>query len=244
MLPDKVFACSDGGNTGISIGGWGADRRPFIYVDFTCCAWGGRPYADGLDGNSNIYANMASQSIEVTETEQPIAITTYEFIPDAMGPGRFRGGAPFRRDYRFLAEEGILQVRSDRRDFRPYGLYGGAPGKPSMNYLNPAAENRPLPSKLTMTIRRGEVFRHEVAGAGGWGDPLKRDPPMVLRDVRNELVSLASARADYGVVLAGEPLAIDEVATCALREALRRTRNWPRAPAISWEPPSMAMAAE
>src|SRR5258707_123707 len=183
MLPDKVFASSDGGNTGISIGGWDADRRPFIYVDFTCCAWGGRPYADGLDGNSNIYANMASQSIEVTETEQPIAITAYEFIPDAMGPGKFRGGAPFRRDYRFLAEEGVLQVRSDRRDFRPYGLYGGGPGKPSMNYLNPDSENRPLSSKLTMTIRRGDTFRHEVAGAGGWGDPLEPDPAMVFRDV-------------------------------------------------------------
>src|SRR5271166_5212504 len=23
-----------------------------------------------------------------------------------------------------------------------------------------------------MTIRRGDVFRHEAAGAGGWGDPL------------------------------------------------------------------------
>jgi len=66
----------------------------------------------------------------------------------------------------------------------------------------------------------------------------------VLRDVRNELVSLGSARADYGVVLVGEPLAVDGVATCVLREALRRMRNWPRTPAISWEPPSMAMAAE
>ena len=244
MLPDKVFASSDGGNTGISIGGWDTDRRPFIYVDFTCCAWGGRPYADGLDGNSNIYANMASQSIEVTETEQPIAITAYEFIPDAMGPGKFRGGAPFRRDYRFLAEEGILQVRSDRRDFRPYGLYGGAPGKPSMNYLNPETENRPLPSKLTMTIRCGDVFRHEVAGAGGWGDPLERDPATVLRDVRNELVSLASARADYGVVLAREPLAVDKAGTRALRQRLRHTRNWPRTPDISWEPPDLAHAAE
>jgi len=244
MLPDKVFASSDGGNTGISIGGWDGDRRPFIYVDFTCCAWGGRPYADGLDGNSNIYANMASQSIEVTETEQPIEITAYEFIPDAMGPGKFRGGAPFRRDYRFLAEEGVLQVRSDRRDFRPYGLYGGGPGKPSMNYLNPAQENRPLPSKLTMTIRRGDVFRHEVAGAVGWGDPLERDPAMVLRDVKNELVSLAAARANYGVVLADSPPAVDEAATRALRERLRRTRNWPRTPTISWEPPVTAMAAE
>src|SRR6202521_4193286 len=48
MLPDRVFAASDGGNTGVSIGGYHADRSPFIYVDFTCCAWGGRPDADGL----------------------------------------------------------------------------------------------------------------------------------------------------------------------------------------------------
>ena len=46
-------------------------RKPFIYVDFTCGAWGGRPWADGLDGNSHMFANMASQSIEVTEAERP-----------------------------------------------------------------------------------------------------------------------------------------------------------------------------
>ncbi len=234
MLPDQVFAASDGGNTGVSIGGWDRERRPFIYVDFTCCAWGGRPYGDGLDGNSNIYANMASQSIEVTESEQPIQITAYEFIADAMGPGKFRGGAPFRRDYRFLAEEGILQVRSDRRDFRPYGLYGGGPGKPSMNYLNPDGENRPLPSKLTMTIRRGDVFRHEVAGAGGWGDPLERDPAMVLRDVRNELVSPEAARADYGVVLAGKPLAVDAARTAALRRQIQGQRRSNETPVYNW----------
>ena len=112
-----------------------------------------------------------------------------------------------------------------------------------MNYMNPGTENRPLPSKLTMTNRRGDVLRHEVA-AGGWGDPLERDPAMVLRDVRNELVSLASARADYGVVFAGNPLAVDEAATRALREELRRSRNWPQTPDISWEPPDLAVAAE
>jgi N-methylhydantoinase B len=244
MLPDRVFASSDGGNTGISIGGWYADRRPFIYVDFTCCAWGGRPYADGLDGNSNIFANMASQPVEITESEQPIEILAYEFITDAMGPGKFRGGAPFRRDYRFLAEEGMLQVRSDRRRFRPYGLYGGGPGRPSMNYLNPQRENRPLPSKLTMTIRRGDVFRHEVAGAGGWGDPLQRDPEMVLRDVKNELVSPAAARRDYGVVLDGMPPAVDGAATRQLREWLRARRNWQEPPAVSRDPAEYAIPAE
>ena len=42
-----------------------------------------------------------------------------------------------------------------------------------------------------MTISKGDVFRHVLAGAGGWGDPLERDPAAVLRDVRNELLSAA-----------------------------------------------------
>jgi N-methylhydantoinase B len=231
MLPDRVFAASDGGNTGITIGGYYKNRTPFIYVDFTCGAWGGRPFADGLDGNSNMFANMASHSVEVTEAEQPIRIEAYEFVPDKAGPGKFRGGVPFRRDYRFLEEEGILQVRSDRRRFRPYGLYGGQPGRPSWNWLNPETENRSLPSKLTMTICRGEVFRHEVAGAGGYGDPLQRDVSAVERDVRNELVSVAAARADYGVVI--EAGRVDPAATERLRDEMRRARGWTEPPAVT-----------
>ena len=60
LYPDRVFAASDGGNTGITIGGYDADRRPFIYVDFLSGAWGGRPWADGVDGTTNMFANMAS----------------------------------------------------------------------------------------------------------------------------------------------------------------------------------------
>ena len=30
---------------------------------------------------------------------------------------------------------------------------------------------RELPSKRRLTIRHGDVFRHALAGAGGWGDP-------------------------------------------------------------------------
>ena len=232
MLPDRVFAAGDGGNTGISIGGWDAERKPFIYVDFTCGAWGARPWADGLDGNSHMFANMASHSVEVTEAEQPIQLLAYEFVPDRVGAGKFRGGVPFRRDYRFLEEEGTLQVRSDRRVHRPFGLYGGSPGAPSENVLNPETENRPLPSKLTMTIRRGEVFRHVLAGGGGWGDPLERDPALVLRDVRNELLSVAKAEADYGVVIDAGAGTIDATATGRLRAELRAKRGWHEVPKV------------
>ena len=93
--------------------------------------------ADGLDGNSNMFANMASHSVEVTEAEQPIRIEAYEFVPDKAGPGSFRGGVPFRRDYRFLEEEGVLQVRSDRRTLPALRPLWRRPGQPSWNWLDP-----------------------------------------------------------------------------------------------------------
>lgn len=235
MLPHKVFAASDGGNTGISIGGYDAERKPFIYVDFTCGAWGARPWADGLDGNSNMFANMASHSVEVTEAEQPIRIEAYEFVPDKAGPGRFRGGVPFRRDYRFLEREAVLQVRSDRRRIRPYGLYGGRAGQPSWNFLNPDGENQLLPSKFNITIRNGDVFRHEVAGAGGYGDPLERNPDAVLRDVRNEVVTADAAARDYGVVIDSRTFAVDIDATKERRARLREARGWTEAPKFCWD---------
>ncbi len=242
MLPDRVCAASDGGNTGVSIGGYDDQRRPFIYVDFACGTWGGRPWADGLDGNSNMFANMASQSVEVIEAEQPMQILAYEFVPDRAGPGKFRGGTPYRRDYRFLEREAVLQVRSDRHTVRPYGLYGGWPGKPSANFLDPEGENRPMPSKLNMTIRQGDVLRHELAGGGGWGDPLERDPAAVLRDVRNEMVGIDSAKADYGVVIDAEAWQVDQAATDRLRAELRAARAEPEPPKVLWRDPTAKAA--
>lgn len=238
MLPDQVFAASDGGNTGISIGGYDSHRNPFIYVDFTCGTWGGRPFADGLDGNSNMHANMASTSVEITEAEHPIEILAYEFVPDKSGAGKYRGGTPYRRDYRLLEEEAVLQVRSDRRDFRPYGLYGGYPGKPSMNFLNPTGQNdQPVKAKITMTMKRGDVLRHELAGAAGWGDPLERDPSAVLRDVRNEMISVDTARKDYGVVVNIDTWSIDESETKKLRKAIEQARGWTEVPSVLREDP-------
>ena len=40
MSPELVGAAGDGGNVGVSIGGYDKDRKPFIYVDFACGTWG------------------------------------------------------------------------------------------------------------------------------------------------------------------------------------------------------------
>jgi N-methylhydantoinase B len=233
MLPHRSIAASEGGNTGISIGGYDPDRKPFIFVEFICSAWGGRAWSDGLDGNANLMANMSLPPVEITEAEQPLQILCTEFIQDVGGPGKYRGGASIRRDYKMLEAEAVLQVRADRHDFRPYGLYGGSAGRTSRNVMNPGSEDRALPGKFTMTMKRGDVFSTESAGPGGWGDPLEREPARVARDVRNEFVSRRSASDDYGVVFTGDSFEVDEGATAARRAELRKKRGWTEPPVVS-----------
>ncbi|MGE0226475.1 MAG: hydantoinase B/oxoprolinase family protein [Acetobacteraceae bacterium] len=239
LYPDRVFAASDGGNTGLTIGGYDKDLNPFIYVDFISGAWGARPWADGLDGNTVMFANMASFSVEVIEAENPLEVLDYEFVPDTGGAGRFRGGMSQRKTWRMLAEEGILQVRADRQTHRPYGLQGGGPGAFGLNVLDPGLRTEEkLHAKLTMTLRKGQVFRHELPGAGGWGDALTRDLAAVAQDLRDGLVSIAGAARDYGVVASGDPPVIDPVATETLRARLRATR--PPLPEVAWQPAAEA----
>ncbi len=230
LYPDRVFAASEGGNTGITIGGTDKARRPFIYVDFMSGAWGARPWADGLDGNTSMFANMASFSVEVIEAENPLEVLDYGMVPDTAGPGLYRGGVALQRTWRMLADEGILQVRSDRHTHLPYGLYGGGPGSPSAN----SVDGTPLAAKLTMTLRSGEIFRHRLPGAGGWGPPLERDLTLVARDLRDGLVTIEGAARDYGVIAAGDPSVIDTAATAALRQKLAAQRG--PGPKVGWRP--------
>jgi N-methylhydantoinase B len=237
LYPDRVYAASDGGNTGVTIGGYDAALRPFIYVDFLSGCWGARPWADGLDGNTSMFANMASFSVEVIEAENPLEVLDYEFVPDTGGAGKFRGGMSQRKTWRMLADEGILQVRADRQTHRPYGLQGGGPGAAGRNILDPGLPSaQKLHAKLTMTLRKGQLFRHELPGAGGWGDALERDLALVTKDLRDGLVTIEGAARDYGVVARGDPPEIDAAATETLRARLSGTRG--RLPDVAWEAPA------
>ena len=236
LYPDRVYAASDGGNTGVTIGGYDTTLRPFIYVDFLSGCWGARPWADGLDGNTSMFANMASFSVEVIEAENPLEVLDYEFVPDTGGAGKFRGGMSQRKTWRMLADEGILQVRADRQTHRPYGLQGGGPGAAGRNVLDPGLPSeQKLHAKLTMTLRKGQVFRHQLPGAGGWGDALERDLALVAKDLRDGLATIDGAARDYGVVARGDPPEIDAAATEKLRAELRRRRG--RLPDVAWEAP-------
>ena len=218
VLPDRVPAAGEGGNTVLSIGGQTPDRRPFVIVDMITGAWGGRPDKDGMEAVTNPSQNMSNTPVEVLEAQHPIRIDEYGFVPDSCGAGRFRGGLGLRRRYTLLNDEATLQLRSDRMRFLPYGLEGGGPARGTRNVLNPDTEARVMPAKFAVVLRRGDVVLHEQPGGGGFGDPFTRDPERVAADARNEKITLEYARREHGVVLEPGTFKVDAEATRALRE--------------------------
>ena len=242
LAPERVPACESGGDTGISLGGYDAQRRPFVYLEFLHGSWGGRSGRDGVDASASVTVNFSNTPVELVEASYPLRVERYGFVPDSGGAGAWRGGLGLVKDLRFLEAEATLQVRADRQRFRPYGLSGGEGGAPGAN-LFAAADGAPreegaapdgslsesdgvpwerLPAKTLLTVRRGDRFRHVLPGAGGWGPPLARDPALVLEDVRQEKVTPAAALERYGVALsrgADGAWEVDAAATARRRGA-------------------------
>jgi N-methylhydantoinase B len=75
-----------------------------------------------------------------------------------------------------------------------------------------------LSTMISTSMRAGERIYHKQAGGGGFGDPCKRDPSAVARDVKNGKVSMKAAREQYRVV-------IDEDTLEAKAEETRRCRE-------------------
>jgi N-methylhydantoinase B len=224
IVPEKVPAAGEGGNSVICISGLRSNRQPFIIVDMICGAWGGRPDKDGLEAVTNASQNLSNMPVEVMEAEHPVRIEDYSFVPDSCGAGRYRGGVGIRRSYRILADEALLQMRTDRVRFAPYGLSGGRPGGKSRNFMEVGNERTALPGKITTRIGKGTLIIHEQAGAGGFGDPLARDPKQVIEDVLDGKITPAYATDQHAVVLASSGQ-LDMVATAQLRSSRIRLRD-------------------
>ena len=218
IVPDRVPAAGEGGNTVVCLGGYRDDGSPFIIVDMICGAWGGRPDKDGIEAITNPSQNLSNTPVETMESQHPVRVEEYALVPDSCGAGEYRGGLGIARSYRLLADEAGLQLRADRMKIQPYGLAGGEKAGPAVNELTTRDDDRvSLPSKINRKMEQGDLVRHVQPGGGGFGDPLKRDPQRVARDVWNTKISAAYARAHHRVVVDPETGMLDEAATSALR---------------------------
>ena len=222
-VPERVRAAGEGGATFPSIGGYDQGEA-FVLTESVLGNWGGAWDRDGTEGVPNPGANQTNQPIELIEAQHPLQILSYGLVADSGGAGEFRGGLALVREYRLLAKEAVLSMRSDRRSHRPYGLQGGRPGTPSWNILNPGPHQRVLPTlpMEAVALKQGDVVRHTQAGGGGYGDPLKRDPQGVVEDVLDEKLSVEYVKREYGVVIDPETMSVDMDATRHCRKEIAK----------------------
>jgi N-methylhydantoinase B/oxoprolinase/acetone carboxylase alpha subunit len=117
-----------------------------------------------------------------------------------------------------------MSLEGDGHRHPPPGIFGGRDGYPgAVLYMTKDGQEIPLPSKLqSRWAEPGDTVRTVSPNAAGYGDPLERDPQKVLDDVLEEFVHPEDAEALYGVVLDLEHERVDEGATAARREELRR----------------------
>jgi N-methylhydantoinase B len=227
----------------------GPDGRPAVAAITDPFGGGGgaRTFADGVD-SGGIPHSMASRvaNVEVAESRAPMLQVYRREIPDSGGPGRFRGGvsiefggvphkAPAFALFQTLASG--VSVPAGR------GLSGGFPGiAPSSTILRGSdvresfAAGRVPTSADELSYERadtqeakqfsglaaGDFVVGVAAGGAGYGDPLRRQPQAVARDVRDGLVSAELALAVYGVHLTDD--GVDEERTAQERDRIRRSR--------------------
>ena len=237
MIPELVPACAGGCDSNVTMAGYHVDgnaRKAWVQVEGGCeIAAGGSSTKDGIDAQSSPVSNITNIPAELIEADHPILIEEYALIPDSEGAGKFRGGVGLVRQYRFLADDTLVQLRADRMKHPPYGLYGGKAASAARVTLTERESGtcREMPSKFIVTAKSGDVIRLEMPGGGGWGDPLERDPERVLADVVEEKVTAGRAERDYGVVIPNDGRRIDRNATRKLRAARRRRAPRAKAPA-------------
>jgi N-methylhydantoinase B len=193
--------------------------RQFAAVDLVFSGWGARPSKDGIDGVAPIFGgSFGVIPAEVLEREAPIVIDQFGYVPDTAGAGKYRGALSIVRQWRFLAP-GKVMVRTCRLT-PSNGMMGGKGAGAPRNVLNPGTKDRELPlqTHMHLDVVSGDSICHVISGAGGHGNPSARPPELVLADVKSEKVTVAGARAQYGVEIIPGTLSVDWEKTKALRD--------------------------
>jgi len=225
VVPERVVAHCHGGTLAIYSGT--DPRRGEFFVDYEVYAGGSgaRATKDGIDGIANHTTNTSNLPIEALESEFPILVERYAFVPDSGGAGRYRGGLSVVREVRGLHGELTVGGWGCNQREAPRGLGGGEDGVPGAFEIAGADGTVRETARSTvpgLLLRAGDTLRVRTSGGGGCGDPLERSPMLVLNDVHLDKISAAHAEAAYGVVVrAGE---VDLEATRRVRAERRHSR--------------------
>lgn len=223
VLPDRVIAASGGTPAAMNVFyGKRNNGSPFHSVIIR----GGGMGASSNNDGAYVYifpANGANTPVEIFESDTPLIVEERSIISDSGGPGCRQGGLGkievFRiPDDQFAPKGPVnLGIQAGRFRYPAEALSGGKSGLKAEFSVNGKKGN---PYGLTR-LEAGDRVIMGAAGGGGFGDPLTRDPQLVLEDVIDGYVTVKFAREQFGVAIYPETLTLDPEATQQLRSTER-----------------------
>jgi len=164
--------------------------------------WGATRDQDGQHGLVSVGdGETYTIPVEVAEQRYGVRVERFGFdIVPGAGAGRRRGGRGLVREYRILSGDALLTVAWGRHLFPPWGAAGGNDGSP--NYVEVIRDGEPLGPRFgkvsRMPLKRGDVVRLVTGTGGGYGDPREREPALVLKDLRDGIVTREETTQIYG----------------------------------------------
>ena len=176
-LPDRIPAASSGTMNNLTIGGLDPrSGQPFAYYETLAGGMGGRPTKPGISGVHTHMTNSLNTPAEALEYAYPLRVRRYSLRCGSGGKGRFCGGDGVVREIEVLTDADVTLL-AERRSRGPWGLAGGAAGKPGEAYVVRNTGTEKLPGKFSVRLCKGERVRVESPGAGAWGSRGLVAPP-------------------------------------------------------------------
>jgi N-methylhydantoinase B len=230
-LPDLVCSASHG-TSGPTFYGFPIPEtgESALHLELPSGGCGALRDLDGASATGDVDFGAAIRllwSLEQVELDTPLVIEKSELAIDSGGPGRTRGGLTVTRYMRCM-RDGVFGMLGERGVIPPWGLAGGFWGYPQrVRFLRQGEEgvqDFKTPAKETgFPVREGDVLITKMAGGGGYGDPVERDPNTVSEDVEEGYVSRDQAVEYYGVVVRDD-FSVDEQRTERLRHKILENR--------------------
>ena len=229
---------------------WG-ERYGYLLVDPIGGAIGAFSTQDGIStGGQSRTPICKLPNIEHTEQSFPLLFLYRKELPDSGGAGRYRGGLSAESCFIPHNTDRVVQDTLSSGNAIPTstGMMGGYPGTTNIyrflrgSDIRARLERREMVEDMTElageTVTLGlrqenfeqhpdDVYAVAWTAAGGFGDPMTREPERVLEDWRNGAVTHETARAIYGVVIDRQTGALDRAQTEALRQETRARRVAP-----------------
>jgi N-methylhydantoinase B len=204
-LPDKVTAAPAGSSGNFALGGHDPARgRDYVMYQISGGGYGGNARHDGLSNGCSTIGISKSPPVEVMEQAYPVLYRHYALREGSGGAGKQRGGFGLAYEVEILRGEARASFVMDHGRFGPQGACGGSDGVVNVvTVFRGGKEHVPphLSKEQDIQLAAGDRVRVGTPGGGGYGDPLARNPALVLHDVAMGYYTADEAAEKFGVVV-------------------------------------------